>query len=633
MIARLAPSLSALRRREWPTMLRHACMILFLAATAARSPAGEAVRPNILWLVSEDHGAEHLRLYSEAGIELPNVEKLAAHGVVFEHAFSTAPVCSVARTALMSGVVPSRVGAQHHRPLEKPQMPEGMGYFPTLLRDAGYFTTNASKTDLNIATDDPVFHRNAQTAHWRERPDPSMPFFHMRTFMISHESRMHGDGVTAAAGAIGEQAWPAELPDTAEFRTAAARLTALHRQLDAQVGQVLDELESDGLADSTIVFFFGDHGGVLPRSKSHLYEGGLHVPLVIRIPEPWRAETGLEPGGRYGGFISFIDFAPTVLRLAGVEPPSWIDGDAFLGRPGLPGPAADRNVTFGIADRMDEKVDFVRSVRRGNLKYIRCRLPFYPDGLNNHYRFDMPAYHEWRELYRRGELEGAHAAFFEPRPPELLFDLADDPREIRNLAGDPSRRAELLEMRALLQQHTRDIPDLSFLPENVMLREIAESVDSCDQRRVLLARLAAVSDLMLLPFDEAREDLVAALDDLLPLVQYHALIVCTAFGEDAAGMADRATAMLDSDDPLVVTRAAEFLGWIKRVNPVPHLRRALAAATEPAQAGIILNTVIAMNDHLPHVDAGRSWNIANPDARSRETARQLRHLRGDPPAR
>ena len=359
----------------------------------------------------------YLRLFDEHGAETPRIAELAQHGLLFEHAFSNAPVCSVARTTLMTSCYAPRIGTQYHRKHVTVPMPENLRMFPAYLRDAGYYATNNKKKDYNAHEGEGVWDASSGQATWRNRAD-DQPFFHMQSFAASHESTLH-----FSANAMHQQKTttdpetvfvPPYHPDTPTFRYTHARYHDHNQTIDRQIGKVVDQLKEDGLLEDTFVFYFGDHGGVLPRGKGYAYESGLHVPLVVRVPEKWKQLVDGELGSRLHGFVSFIDFGPTLLNLAGVEIPKQIDGQPFLG-PGVSGRSlAERDEAFGYADRFDEKYDLVRTLRKGKYEYVRNYQPFNFDGLQNNYRYRMLAFREWRKLYQAGKLNEAQRQFFEP---------------------------------------------------------------------------------------------------------------------------------------------------------------------------------------------------------------------------
>jgi len=434
---------------------------------------GAAPRPNIVWIVTEDNSKHQLRLYDPAGAPMPRIERLAAGGIVFNHAFSHSPVCSVSRSTIITGAYGPRIGSQYHRRSELAPMPGGLRMFPYYLREAGYRTTNQAKTDYNLR-DDGMWDESSARATYRDRK-PGQPFFHVQNFETTHESRLQfppADLATKPNETASRDVTLAPYhPDTPLMRYTYARERDQHLAVDRQIGEFLDQLQADGVLEDTIIFYYGDHGGVLPRSKGYIYETGVHVPLVVHVPEKWRALAPFAPGSRVDGFVGFVDLAPTVLRLAGVERPAAMDGRAFLGAGVTAGEVNARDETYSYADRFDEKYDLVRAVRKGKWKYLRSYQPFNPDALHNNYRYQQAAFAEWRDLYRAGKLNAVQRQFFEPRAPEALYDVERDPYETVNLAGDPAHAAVLGDLRARLSGWVKGLPDLSFLPEPVLLRE------------------------------------------------------------------------------------------------------------------------------------------------------------------
>ncbi len=613
-------------------------MRTFLAAVGvlallppAASPPPAAERPNFVWILSEDNSTHYLKLFNEHGAPAPNIERLARHGLVFTGAFSNAPVCSVARTTLMTGVYAPRGGFQYHRKMKLAQLPGDLKMFPAYLRDAGYHTTNNNKKDYNVVEGQGVWDESSNKASWRQRPSKDKPFFHMMSSGVSHEGRLHFnartmEGQKTATSPDRVALFPYH-PDTPTFRYTAARYHDCMAAVDGVVGRTVAQLEEDGLLEDTFVFYFGDHGGVLPRGKGYIYESGLHVPLVVRIPAKWKDRVKAAPGSRVKGFVSFIDFGPTVLRLAGVPVPKGIDGRPFLG-PDIPLEEVNaRDETFGYADRFDEKYDLCRSLRKGRYKYFRHYQAFYPDGLRNNYRYIMLAYQEWLALYRAGKLNGVQRQFFEPKPVEALYDIEADPHETRNLAGDSAHAAALKDLRARLQQRVKGMPDLSFFPESVLVdRAMDDPVGFGRAHADEIARLVDIADLSLLPFAGARAGLEKAMTSDRPWERYWALIACGCFGKAAEALVPAARERLKDAELLVRVRAAEFLAIVGAEDPRPTLYETLNATESPVEALLILNTAVYVNDHL----SGYPFDLKRLDmkAKAGEVKRRLDYLGG-----
>ena len=298
-------------------------------------------------------------------------------------------------------------------------------------------------------------------------------------------------------------------------------------------------------------------------------------------------------------FVSFIDFGPTLLKLAGVEIPQGVDGQPFLGD-GIPVRPEEGQLSYGYADRFDEKYDLVRTVRKGNLKYMRNYQPFNVDGLQNNYRYRCLAYKQWRDMFKAGELNEIQSQFFLPREPEALYNLEDDPYETRNLAGDPAYQESLRDMRILLDNWVKGMPDLSFYPENILRSFAFDNPLAFGQKhQAEIAALVDVANLQLLPYEKARQGISKALSSEDPLSLYWGLIVCSAFGEEAGEFAGRAGELCAHKDLLVRTRAAEFLGLTGLGNPVPIISEALYQCDDGVEALLILNSLVLLKDG-PH---------------------------------
>jgi len=572
--------------------------LVFLLLTGTVLNAAD--RPNIVWIVSEDNSKHWLRLYQEGGAPMPNIERLAEGGLVFENAFSNAPVCSVARSTLISGTYAPRVFAQFHRRSALAPMPDGLRMFPRYLRDVGYYTTNNSKQDYNFS-DRGMWNESSGKATYRNRK-PGQPFFHVQNFGRTHEGQLHFSQEEMATkrnvtDPDSITVFPYH-PNSPTFRYTYARYHDYHREVDAQMGEFLDGLKKDGVADDTIVFYYGDHGGVLPRGKGYAYESGLNVPLVVYAPPKWRHLLPSDAGSRVEGFVSFIDFGPTVLNLAGVVVPEAMDGTPFLGK-GVSGrDLASREEAFCYADRFDEKYDLVRTFRKGKFKYMRNYQPFNFDGLFNEYRYRMLAYKDWKAKYDAGELNAAQRQFFEARPAEALYDIESDPHEVNNLADDPTYASVLKDLRQRMQKQVKGMPDLSFFPEPVLMAEaLSNPVAFGQANQERIAGLVDTADLSLVSFAEAKSGIAKALASKDEAQRYWGLIVCSSFGEEAKSFVKTAKKLSAKDkDNLVRMRAAEFLGLIGAQDPQKTIYATLKASTTLVEANLILNTATVLRD-------------------------------------
>lgn len=576
-------------------------MIVVVVGATWHADKAQSQQPNFLWIMSEDNSKHYLKMFDEMGAATPNIEKMAMHGVVFNRAFSNAPVCSVARTTLFTSVHAPRLGTQFHRRLKPAAMPNSWKMFPAYLREAGYYTTNNAKKDYNVVEGAGVWDASSQWAHWRDRPRDK-PFFHVQTYTDSHESSLHFD--QSWVDHPDNQTDPGSVqlapyhPDTALFRLTYARYHDRIQSIDEKVGKLIEQLRDDGELENTFVFYFGDHGGVLPRGKGFINESGLHVPLVVRVPEKWRQYSCFELGNRTDGFVEFVDFGPTVLNLAGIPVPAHVDGRPFLG-PGVVKQEVDsRAETLGYADRMDEKYDLCRSLRRGNLKYIRNYQAIYPDGLQNNYRYLNLAWRQWRAMYHAGDLNEKQKTFFEPKPPEQLFDLDADPHEVNNLAAEPAYREQLLEMRGRLSTRLKSLPDLSFYPESHLVQFALDNpVEFGNQHRRQIGVYIDIADAVFSPTSVALTKIDTALRSNDPWARYWGYSACSIMGKSANPLFELADqAMASDDNQLVRLRAAEFLGLAGHADPIPTIREILETSDSAAVNLIALQTLVLFKD-------------------------------------
>jgi uncharacterized sulfatase len=350
-------------------------------------------------------------------------------------------------------------GGEHMRSLVA--FPAGKKMFPQYLREAGYYCTNTSKEDYNLAKPGQVWDESSPKAHWRKRKE-GQPFFAVFNSLKSHESQVRRRPYKAVHDPAKVRI-PAYHPDTPEVRQDWAQYYDVVSEADADAGARLKELQDDGLADDTIVFYYADHGSGMPRSKRWPYDSGLHVPLVVHIPEKFRklAPKDYKPGGKSDRLVSFVDLAPTVLSLAGIEPPKWMQGRAFAGSYIAEAPAFN----FGFRGRMDEREDLVRSATDGRYVYIRNYLPHVIYGQHVAYMFETPTTRVWKKLHDEGKLNAAQNRFWQTKPPEELYDLQSDRDEVNNLANSPEHAEVKKKLRAAQQERARTIRDVGFLPE------------------------------------------------------------------------------------------------------------------------------------------------------------------------
>lgn len=543
-------------------MRRIALFTGVLAAASATCHASDAAqtegKPNILWLTSEDHGP-HMGCYGDKIARTPNVDALAAKGMLFKRAWSVAPVCAPARTAIISGLYPSSSGGLHMRSMVP--VPAPLKMYPEFLREAGYYCSNNSKEDYNLRKPANLWNESSGKAHWKSR-SKGQPFFAIFNSTKSHESqirtRPHQQLTDPAKVRV-----PAYHPDTAEVRQDWAQYHDKVSEADADAGGHLKEIQDAGLAEDTIVFYYGDHGSGMPRGKRWPSNSGLSVPLVVYFPEKWAhlAPKEYRAGGASDRLVSFVDLAPTVLSIAGIKPPDWMQGHAFAG----PFQAAPPAYLFGERGRMDERMDLVRSVTDGRYVYLRNYFPHVSQGQRVTYQFQTPTTRIWRELFDQGRTTEAQSIFWRvPKAPEELYDLDADPDEVLNLAGSPEHRNILETFRAVQREHMARIRDVCFLPETELHSrpkqttpyEMARNDASYPLARIVeTAELASGLDPAALP------KLKKLLTDDDSAVRYWATLGFLMRGAEAvASGEDALRAALQDPSPPVRIAAAQALG-------------------------------------------------------------------------
>jgi arylsulfatase A-like enzyme len=415
-------------------------------------------RPNIVWIVAEDMNLE-IGAFGDPLARTPRLDELAGQGVRYTNAFATAGVCAPARTTLITGMYATSIGAHHMRSSQggyQPVPPPQVKTFTEHLRAAGYYTSNFGKTDYQFSGPigaAPLTNWDEPAGDWRGRV-AGQPFFAYFTILVTHESGLFGDREPTTDPA--SVTVPPYYPDTPLVRRDLARHYDNVAAMDAQVGDILDRLEEDGVADDTIVFFFADNGRGLPRDKRWVYDGGIHEPLIIRWPDRRGAGSVSER------LISFVDFAPTVLSLAGDPVPDYMEGAAFLGAQAQ----SEREFAFAAADRHDEATDRIRAVRDRRYKYIRNYQPQTPYGQDVSFRNNLATMQEIFRLHDAGMLlPPADWYYRQSKPIEELYDTQADPYELTDIATRPEMRDVLETMRAAHEEWVESTGDLGAVPE------------------------------------------------------------------------------------------------------------------------------------------------------------------------
>lgn len=448
--------------------------ILFVTIYSCSNNLLAQVKPNILWITIEDTSPQFIGCYGNKAASTPYIDKLASTGIRFTNAFSTNTVCSPSRTTIITGVRSFETGTGHHR--SKYAIPDFMHGFPYYMQQQGYFTSNNSKTDYNVSNakkyiSDAWNQSNDSAGWWNRKPGQS--FFAVFNFNDSHQSRTMTfpyneykklvlDNIPQQQH-ISEDAF--EMPpiyrNSPEMRKQLARVYNSIQLTDNKIGHLLQQLEKDNLTDSTIIFFFSDHGEGIPRGKTNGISFGYRVAFVAWFPPMYKDLSPWGTGVVTDELISFEDLAPTLISLSGGTVPAYMKGRSLIGKNrSAPAPFIELS-----SDRSDNGIDMVRSITDGRYIYSRNFMPFMPEGRYINYM----EISEMKKIMRRDLLENnlneVQKRFFEPRPAEFLFDTQQDPWEINNLAGLPSHKALLDQMRRQLDKSILQSHDVMFLPE------------------------------------------------------------------------------------------------------------------------------------------------------------------------
>lgn len=446
------------------SVLAIACFTtLFCGQAKADEPTRLDARPNILWLTAEDIGPQ-LSCYGDSTAATPNLDQLAKRGMVYDLAWSNYPVCAPARTTIVTGMYAASNGAGNMR--SSAQLPASITMFPEILRAAGYTCYNNSKEDYNHPKTGKVWDDSSRRAHYRNRR-PGKPFFSVFNNTQTHESRIRTRPHEAIVSPA-QVKLPPYWPDLPEVRQDWAQYYDNLQKLDRWIGNKLKELGASGEAENTIVIFFGDHGSGMPRHKRYAGDSGMRVPLIVYFPEPLRhlAPDGYRPGGRSNRPVGFVDLAPSMLSLAEIAPPKYMQGHAFMGKYQRKAP----EYVHGYRARMDERIDLSRSMRDDRFLYIRNFMRFVPPGQVINYQMKTPTTAQWKRLHSQAKLNNVQSRFWEAHPAEELYDLQTDPHAVENLAGNQRYRRELLRFRAAMRQQTISIRDAGYIPESELHR-------------------------------------------------------------------------------------------------------------------------------------------------------------------
>lgn len=542
------------------------CVLILLSTFETQQLFGQE-RPNFLWITSEDN-SPYLGCYGDKVARTPNIDALAQISTRYDNCFSNAAVCAPARQTLISGMYASSLGGQHMR--SNAAFPVGVTFFPQYLRNAGYFTSNNNKTDYNGGPNETkaamkaAWDMNNNSAHWKYRPD-SKPFFSVFNIGDTHESRLfpnHWKNKSPKTDPTSVTV-PPYLPDTPEIRLDIARYYDCIESMDTKVGTILNQLKSDNLLDNTIIFYFGDHGGSLPRGKSFIYDSGTRVPLLVHIPEKWAGWRETPPSSTTRRLVSFVDFAPTILNLIGADIPDYMQGIPFLG----PNASSERQYVHTFRARRGERYDIVRGVRTQNFLYLRNYTPHLPVMQYNDYSFAIPGYVSWM-VHATKNTNHPTSKWFAPKPQEELYDVRVDPDNVHNLAHNAAFIHELVKLRRINQNHILKYRDSVFYPESMQGREYSSFQN--DEKYPLNA-LIALHDSGLAGEEGTPPNLVETLNHPNPVMQYWGLTHCVIRPEMAENHIKRMGDLLEDSDPVIQLQSARAIAGASPDKVAPEL--------------------------------------------------------------
>ncbi|PTX62338.1 arylsulfatase A-like enzyme [Kordia periserrulae] len=445
----------------------------------------EKRQPNILWIVTEDISPT-LSFYGDKTAKTPHLEALANESMIYDNAFAVVGVCGPSRSSIITGMYPTSIGTMHMRTgkdihswgkrvynneAQKTDLqnnpvieysaviPENVKCYTEYLRINGYFCTNNQKTDYQFAAPVTAWDENNKKAHWRNRSKDT-PFFSVFNIGTTHESQLWKKENLPLTVNPKDVKVPPYLPDTEATRNTIARHYSNIELMDAEVGEIIQQLKDDGLYDNTIIFFYSDHGGPLPRQKREIYDSGLKVPFMIK---------GIDgEKGRTDRMISFVDLAPTMLSLAGIEPPNYMEGKAFLGE----FKTQPRDYIIGTSDRFDEFTDRIRAVRTKRYLYLRNDFPELTKYKDVSYRKNIPMMLPFLEMKDNYQLTETQQLWFQTKTNEELYDCKNDPHNVHNLVNNPKYQQILAEMRVKLANHELNRKDFGLTPESIMIQEM-----------------------------------------------------------------------------------------------------------------------------------------------------------------
>jgi len=532
--------------------------IIWTALVVLALQCSAADRPNILWLTCEDNNVNWVGCYGNPHADTPNIDKLATEGFQYMHAYANAPVCAPSRSTWITGIHAVSMGTLPMR--SRYDIPhDQIKYYPDYLKAAGYYCSNARKTDYNIGGRKDGECWDSSKVDWKVLKQ-KQPFFQVINSTSSHESRAFGN-VENTTHKPENTRLAKYHPDIPKIRQNYAHYHDAMKKMDGEIGAALKALKQSGMAENTIVIHNSDHGGVMPRSKRFLFDSGTHCPLIIRIPEKYKQLwPAVKPGTKVDRLVSFIDMPKTWLKITGSELPEVMQGQVFLG----PDADPERKYHVSFRERMDERCDNVRAIRNKRFLYIRNYMPFAPWGQHLNYLWRMEATKAWEAWHKAGKTDAVTGRWFGTKPMEELYDTAKDPDNVVNLIDNPEHKEVIKELRGELRKWQMKIHDSGLLPEaervkraadyNTTIYEMVRNPEQYDLEAYLDA-----SDLALQQAPGNLAALVKLLDDKDSGVRYWGIVGCYLIADQSKSAQDRIRQALTDDSHVVRAMAAYTL--------------------------------------------------------------------------
>ena len=458
--------------------------VLIAFSTIISCSSEDKLNPNIVWLVAEDQSQYFFPFYGDDSIELPNISQLLENGIVYDDMNTIYPVCAPARSSIITGMYPNSIGTGNQRaynynrsirtdnesilgfPYYSSKLAEQIKPFTQILKENGYYTTNNSKMDYNFKLREDAWDESSKEASWEKR-NKDQPFFSVFNFGVTHESQIWLRDKQKLKVNPNDLRVPPFFPNDSITRHALAVNYSNLVEMDKQMGEIITKLKDQDLYDNTYIFFYSDHGGPFPRHKRAINETGLKVPLIIKFPKSNKVKEK-----RNSDMLNFIDFAPTILSIAGLEIPKVYQGIAFLGSEKSKN---KRKYSYSASDRFDEVIDKIRAVKTKKYKYIRNYDTNKPHALNNSYRNQMALMRHLTALNDSNLLSAEQKLWFNvPKNPEEFYDLENDPFELNNLIGEKKYSKEIENLRIQLDNWIDQINDPVNIPEKELVKMLTE---------------------------------------------------------------------------------------------------------------------------------------------------------------